>query len=544
MTRLFGLLLAMSLVTTAVAQEPAYDVVIYGGTSAGVVAAVQTARLGKRVVLIEPSQHLGGLSAGGLGATDIGNKAAIGGLAREFYHRVFLYYQQPTAWKQETAEAYQKRQSKTLIDADTMWGFEPHVAEAIFESMLQEAVVPVMRGERLDLHQGVRKEGTRITALVMESGKTFAGRMFLDTSYEGDLMAKAGVAYTVGREANRQYGETLNGIQPERAIYHQFTHAVDPFVRPGDPTSGLLPGVQAEGPGRAGEGDRRVQAYCFRLCTTDVPENRLPWPKPEAYDPDRYELLLRNCEAGDARIPWAPKAMPNRKTDTNNNFAISTDNLGMNYDYPDGDYATRERIIREHEEYQQGLLWTLTNHPRVPESIRQVFQTWGLARDEFLDHGGWPHQIYVREARRMLGEVVMTEHHCRWEETASDAVGLAAYGMDSHHTQRYVDAQGHARNEGDVQVHVAGPYPISYRALVPKATECTNLLVPVCLSATHIAYGSIRMEPVFMILGQSAATAAVQALDRQQDVQAIDYAALRQQLLAHGQVLSWTGPKH
>jgi hypothetical protein len=279
------------------------------------------------------------------------------------------------------------------------------------------------------------------------------------------------------------------------------------------------------------------------MCTTDVPENRVDWPKPEGYDPLRYELLLRNCEAGDLRVPWSPAYMPNRKTDTNNNFAISTDNLGRNYDYPDGDYATRERIIGEHEDYQKGLMWTLANSARVPEALRKEFRTWGLANDEFTDNGNWPHQLYVREARRMVGGYVMTEHHCRWKEVAADPVGLAAYGMDSHHTRRYVNSDGHAWNEGDVQVGVAGPYPISYRSIVPKAAECTNLLVPVCLSATHIAYGSIRMEPVFMILGQSAATAAVQAIDDRRDVQTIDYDKLRQRLLADGQVLDWSGPK-
>ncbi len=541
--RLLGLMLTMSLATTAVGNDQVYDVVVYGGTSSGVVAAVQAARMGKTAVLIEPGKHLGGLTSGGLGATDIGNKAAIGGLARDFYRQAFNHYQRPESWKYQTREQYLTQKRGRSIDKDTMWGFEPHVAEAIYETMVHEAGVPVVRGERLDLKSGVRKSGTRIAAIVMESGKTFAGRMFIDATYEGDLMAKAGVSYTVGREANRQYDETLNGVQTQRGIYHQFIKAVDPYVHPGDPSSGVLPGVHAGSPGKEGEGDRRVQAYCFRMCTTDAAENRVAWPKPEGYDPLRYELLLRNCEAGDPRVPWSPSAMPNRKTDTNNNFAISTDNLGMNYDYPDGDYATRERIFREHVDYQKGLMWTLANSPRVPEPIRKQFQTWGLAKDEFVDNGNWPHQLYVREARRMVGKCVMTEHNCRWTKVAQDPVGLAAYGMDSHHTQRYVDSEGHARNEGDVQVGVAGPYPISYRSIVPKATECGNLLVPVCLSATHIAYGSIRMEPVFMILGQSAATAAVQAIDSDRDVQAIDYAQLRKRLEADGQVLVWTGPK-
>jgi hypothetical protein len=534
--------LSLLLLSVAAGDGPVYDVVVYGGTSGGLIAAIQAAKMGKSTVLIEPGRHLGGLTSGGLGATDIGNKKAIGGLSREFYHRIWQHYQQTSAWKQETAQDYQKARKGRSIDADTMWGFEPHVAEAIYVQWVKEAKVPVVFGERLDLKQGVRKQGARITAIVMESGKVFAGRMFIDATYEGDLMAKAGVSYAVGREPNAQYGETLNGVETAWAKHHQFTKEVDPYVRPGDPASGVLPGVHADPPGNDGEGDRRVQAYCFRMCSTDFPENRRPWPKPARYDPLRYELLLRNCEAGDERVPWAPSWMPNRKTDTNNNFAISTDNIGMNYDYPDGDYATRERIVKEHEDYQKGLCWTLANSPRVPEKIREHFQRIGLARDEFVDNDNWPHQLYVREARRMVSDYVMTELDCRGTRKADDAVGLGAYGMDSHHVQRYVDATGHARNEGDVEVGGFSPYPVSYRSIVPKASQCTNLLVPICLSASHISYGSIRMEPVFMILGQSSATAAVMAIDAGVGVQQVDYAKLRQRLLDDQQVLEWTGP--
>ena len=498
------------------AGEDRYDVVVYGGTSAGVVAAVKATRLGAFAVLIEPGQHLGGLSSGGLGATDIGNKAAIGGMSRDFYRRIGRKY-----------------------DEDAAWRFEPHVAEQVFEELIKEAGVNVVRGERLDLKQGVRKEGTRITAIAMESGRVFHGRMFIDASYEGDLMARAGVSHTVGREANAQYGETLNGVQTRSAVHHQFVEEVDPYVVPGDPASGLLPGVAAGGPGEEGAGDHRVQAYCFRMCTTDAPENRRPWPEPADYDAGRYELLLRNFEAGDVRVPWHPVTMPNRKTDTNNNFAISTDHIGANYGYPDGDYETRARIIADHRSYQQGLMWTLANSPRVPDDVRKHFRTWGLAKDEFVENDNWPHQLYIREARRMVAAYVMTEHNCRGTQVAEDSVGLAAYTMDSHNVQRYVDEHGHARNEGDVQVHGFPPYPISYRSIVPKRDECTNLLVPICLSASHIAFGSIRMEPVFMILGESAATAGVEALRTEIDVQAIDYERLSKQLLADGQVLEW-----
>ncbi|MFH1746514.1 MAG: FAD-dependent oxidoreductase [Planctomycetota bacterium] len=496
------------------AIEQRYDIVVYGGTSSGVVAAVKAARMGHSVLLIEPGQHLGGLSAGGLGATDIGNKQAIGGMSREFYRRLGQVYGQDEAWK-----------------------FEPHVAEQVFQDLVSEAQVPVIYGERLDLSAGVRKDETRITRLIMESGRTIRGQMFIDATYEGDLMATAGVSYVVGRESNDTYAETLNGVQTQSAIHHQFTQAIDPYIIPGDATSGVLPSIDPTGPGVEGGGDHRVQAYCFRLCATDEPENRRPWPQPADYDPQRYELLLRNFEAGDRRIPWHPVKMPNHKTDSNNNFAISTDNIGMNYEYPDGDYATRERIIQEHRAYQQGLMWTLANNPRVPEKIREHFQSWGLARDEFVDNDNWPHQLYIREARRMVSDYVMNQHNCQGRRVAEDAVGLAAYTMDSHNVQRYVDDAGYARNEGDVQVGGFPPYPISYRAIVPRRSECTNLLVPVCLSASHIAFGSIRMEPVFMVLGESATVAAIQALEDGVDVQDINYEQLADELEAAGQIL-------
>lgn len=525
----------------AAADARSYDVVVYGGTSGGVMAAVQVRRTGKSVLLIEPGRHLGGLTSGGLGATDIGNKAAIGGLAREFYRRVKQHYADPRAWKYQRPEEYQSRRQRP--DEDAMWTFEPHVAEKIMNDFVREAGVEVVLGERLDLQSGVAKQGNRIVSIRMESGRTFGGRRFIDATYEGDLMARAGVSYHVGRESNAMYQETLNGVQTKNAIHHQFQPKVDPYVVPGDPRSGLLPGVHAGPPGEEGSGDKRVQAYCFRMCTTDVPENRIPFEKPEGYDPLRYELLLRNFEAGETRIPWSPTPMPNRKTDTNNNLGFSTDNIGMNYGWPEADYATRERIFQEHLRYQRGLMWTLANHPRVPEHIRQEVSRWGQCRDEFQESGGWSHQLYVREARRMISDYVMTQHHCQGRVTAEDPVGLAAYGMDSHNVQRYVDAQGQVRNEGDVQVPVSGPYGISYRSIVPKESECANLLVPLCPSSSHIAFGSIRMEPVFMVLGQSAATAACLSLEADVAVQRISYPRLREKLLADGQILQWTGPR-
>jgi hypothetical protein len=531
----------------AVAQQKptSHDLVIYGGTSGGIAAAIQAARMGKTAVLIEPTQHLGGLTTGGLGATDIGNKQAIGGIAREFYGRVWKHYNDPANWKHQTREQYYASKKKHANDANetTMWTFEPHVATKIYDDMLAEVAdkVTVVRGERLDLKNGVVKQGAKIVRIVMESGRAFEGKVFVDATYEGDLMAKAGVKYHVGREANSVYGETINGVQVGHSVSHQFTKNVDPYIKPGDPTSGLLPGINPDGPGEEFSGDKKVQAYNFRMCTTDVPENRRAWEKPANYDERWFELALRNFEAGDDRIPWNPVWMPNRKTDTNNNFAISTDFIGQNWDYPEADYATRDKIWQQHKDWQIGLMWTLANNPRVPEKVRAEFQRLGLAKDEFLDADNWPRQLYVREARRMISDYVMTEKNCRRTEVVPDSVGMGAYNMDSHNIQRYVTKEGFVRNEGDVQVRVR-PYPISYRSIRPKKDECANLLVPVCLSASHIAFGSIRMEPVFMVLGQSAATAAVLAIDGNSDVQSIDSAKLKAKLEKDGQVLDFDSP--
>lgn len=534
-----ALLLAVSVLH---AETDSYDIVVYGGTPGGITASIQARRMGKTAVLIEPSTHLGGLTSGGLGATDIGNKQAIGGLSREFYARIHRHYSNDQTWTFETRENYRKKWGRYL-DADVMWAFEPKVAEQAFRDMLKDAAVTVVTSERLDFQQGVTKSEGRIRSIRMESGRIFTGKMFIDASYEGDLMALAGVRYTVGREANAQYNETLNGVQAGLAKYHQFIYPVDPYLIPGDKSSGLLFGINPDPLPPDGTADHKVQAYCFRLCTTNIPENRRPWPKPADYDERDFELLLRNCETGDKRIPWSPHGMPNGKTDTNNNFAVSTDDIGQNYDYPNGDYATREKIWKAHERYQKGLMWTLANHPRVSPEMRQVFQTWALPKDEFVDNDNWPHQLYIREARRMVSAVVMTEHHCKGTETITDSVGLGAYGMDSHHIQRHVDADGHVRNEGDVQVKVPAPYPISYRAIIPREEDCQNLLVPVCLSATHISYGSIRMEPVFMILGQSAATAASLSIDADIPLQKLDYAALRPLLKHNGQIVEWSPSK-
>jgi hypothetical protein len=523
---------------------PTHDVVVYGCTSAGVMAAVQAQRMGKSVVVVGPDQHLGGLSAGGLGWTDSGNKAVIGGLAREFYGRVFDHYADDDAWRWQRREDYGNRgQGTPAVDgaARTMWIFEPHVAEEAFETLVREHDIDVRRDEWLDREGGVELDHGRIHAITTRSGRRYRGAMFIDATYEGDLMAAAGVGYTVGRESNATYGETLNGVQKARARSHQFGREVDPYVVPGDPSSGLVPKIHGDAPGEDGDGDHRLQAYCFRTCMTDHPDNRRPWPKPEGYDPWDYELELRYLQAGGRGVFNKFDPIPNRKTDTNNHGAFSFDNIGANYGYPDGTYEERRAIIDEHRRYQQGLLWFLANDPRVPDDVRLKMSRWGLAKDEFVDNDSWPHQIYVREARRMVSDWVQTERHLRRELETPRPIGMGSYNMDSHNVQRYVDENGHARNEGDIQISPGGPYPVDYGAVIPKRDECENLLVPVCLSSSHIAYGSIRMEPVFMILGQSAATAAAIALDAGCAVQDVDYATLAARLVQDGQVLSMDG---
>jgi hypothetical protein len=511
------------------------DVCVYGGTAGGVAAAVQAARMGKSVVLIEPSRHIGGMTSGGLGYTDSGDKAAVGGIAREFYQRIKKHYDRPDAWKYGRREDYKPYRPGD----DAMWTFEPHVAERILREMLNEHKVGVVTGERLDRSdKGVILHGERLSRFRTESGKSFGASVFIDASYEGDLMAAAGVSYAVGREPNAKYGETLNGVERAQNTHsHRFVVKVDPFLKPGDQASGLLFGIEKDPLPKDGEGDHRLQAFCFRMCMSNVKENSVPFPKPADYDEARYELLFRNFEAGDLRFPMKPDLMPNGKTDTNNNCAVSTDYIGRNYGYADASYAERERIVKEHASYQKGLMWSLANHRRVPQKIRDEMAKWGLAKDEFTDNGNWPHQIYVREARRLVSDYVMTEHDCRRTRVTPEPVGMGSYNMDSHNCARYVTPEGFVQNEGDVQVSPGGPYQVSYKAIVPKAGECPNLLCPVCLASSHIAYGSIRMEPVFMVLGQSAATAACLAIDDKCAVQKVEYAKLKERLLKDKQVL-------
>ena len=522
-----------------------YDLVIYGPTSAGVAAAVQAKQMGLSTIIVGAEKHLGGLSAGGLGWTDSGNKAVIGGIALDFYKRVFAYYDKPTTWRWQDRDAYGNRgQGTPAMDGEgrAMWVFEPHIAEQVFEDLIRDHAITVHRDEWLDRSGGgVTSDDGSITSIKMLSGKEYVGRMFIDATYEGDLMAAADVSYTVGREANSVYGETLNGVQIDHAHSHQFTNDISAYKVPGDPTSGLLPRVHDGSPGAQGEGDHRLQAYNFRMCLTQVPENRVPFPRPEGYDSDQYELLLRDLLAGSRHIRGKFDMIPNLKTDTNNHGSFSTDNIGMNYDYPDASYERRREILAEHRTYQQGYCYFLANDPRVPEDVRQWYGAWGLAKDEFTDNGHWPHQIYVREARRMVGDLVVNENHLRRKIPTKRSIGMGSYNMDSHNVQRYVDKDGFVRNEGDIQVNPGGPYPIDYGAILPKKAECENLLVVCAVSSSHIAYGSIRMEPVFMILGQSATTAAAQALKAGVAVQDIDYETLAAQLTADGQVLDYAG---
>ncbi|MBD2843806.1 FAD-dependent oxidoreductase [Paenibacillus sp. IB182496] len=496
-------------------KEVKADLCIYGASSAGVAAALQARRMGLRVVLVDSGSHLGGLTSGGLGATDIGNKAAIGGIAREFYTAVGRHY-------------------GSGEPDGTQWTFEPSVAKRIFEEWLQAAEAPVHFEQRLE---SVELQSGKLSGLIMHGGARFSARMFIDATYEGDLLAQAGVSFHVGREANAVYRETLNGVHYGHPN-HNFKTWVDPYVVPGKPDSGLLAGVSDVPVLWQGAGDASVQAYNFRICLTNNPANRLPFPQPPDYDPQQFELLARYLESGVWDAMRLHKMMPGGKSDLNNFGAVSTDYVGGCDDWPEGDAATRGRLFRDMYRYNAGMLYFLANDERVPEPIRREAGQWGIPADEYPDTAHWTPQLYIREGRRMVSDLVMTEHHCRGRAVVDDAVGLAAYKMDSHNCRRLV-LDGRCVNEGNVEVSPSAPYPISYRAIVPRGEECTNLLVPVCLSASHIAFGSIRMEPVFMILGQSAAVAAALALDSDCTVQEVEYARLRQRLLADNQVLDW-----
>lgn len=495
----------MLLLSACSSPEAEYDVCVYGGTSAGVIAAYAVAKQGKKVLLVEPGQRLGGMSSGGLGQTDIGNKQVVKGLALDFYRRVGAHYGRLESWI-----------------------FEPSVAENIFKDYIARGNVEVLYNHRI---VGVQKQGATIKSIFLENvkGEPLAeifAKQFIDCTYEGDLMARAGVSYVVGREDNKVYGEDHNGVQMQHL--HQFVDNVDPYVEKGNPASGLLWGISDAALAPTGSGDNMVQAYNYRICLTSDKDNMLPIEKPANYDPARYELLLRIIEAQknyDLNGYFIISPMPNNKTDINNRGAFSTDMIGMNHDYPEASYERRAEIIQAHKDYTLGLLWFMGNDERVPKQLRDQMLSWGLPKDEYVEYGHWTPQLYIREARRMVGEYVATQANCDNIAKVDDGVGMAAYTMDSHNCQRVVivkDGKAMVKNEGNVEIYGGLPYDVSYRCLTPKREECDNLLVPVCLSASHIAYGSIRMEPVFMLLGQSAAKAACLAIDGGVKVQEVD----------------------
>ncbi len=555
---LVALVLGVAQATLGVraAQTFEADVCVYGGTSGGVVAAVQAARLGKRVMLVEPGQHLGGMTAGGLSAVDIGDPRTVGGLTREYFTRLVRSYGKTLAWDRP----FERKGGGPATGG--AYSIEPREAERVFNDMAREAGTRVYFGARL---ASVKKDGARIVELVAEDGRVFRARMFLDTTYEGDLMAKAGVSYTLQREGNAQYGETYNGIHYSDKYLPRTNHGqpgpngrvpggqgvwdrdlpLDPYRVPGDPGSGLLPLVQAGEPGRPGDPAPGVQAYCYRLCLT-TNTSRLPITPPPDYDPKRYEIVARfiaRCRAlgDDMDLRWFSKydPLPNGKWDFNT--ATFGANLpGASWEWPEASYACRAEIAREHENYHRGLLHFLATDPRVPIKVRAEMKRFGLPRDEFAGTAGWPHQLYVREARRMVSDLVMTEHHTCGRKVAPKPVGLGSYATDTHEIRRIVK-DGVVAREGKTAAGRggAGPYPIGYGAIVPKRGECENLFVCFALSASHTAFSSIRMEPVFMVLSQSAATAASLAIDDRVPAQQLSYTRLRAQLLTDGQILAW-----
>lgn len=520
------------------------DVIIYGGTSAAVTCAVQVARMDKSVIIVMPEKHLGGMTSSGLGFTDTGNKSVIGGLAREFYQRVYNHYQKEEAWKwQNKAEYGNRGQGTPAIDGEnrTMWIFEPHVAERIFEDFIKEHNIAVHRDKWLDRANGINMKKGKISSISMLDGTRYKAKIFIDATYEGDLMAAAGVSYHVGREAGSVYGEKWNGVQV--GVLHHGHHFgkmnISPYIIEDDPSSGVLPRISTAHPGNKGEGDSKVQAYCYRMCLTQTEDNRIPFEKPDNYDPSQYELVLRILEKGWRQTFRKFDPIPNHKTDVNNHGPFSFDNIGMNYDYPEASYARRAEIIQEHKDYQQGLLYFYANDTRVPEEIRTEMSKWGYAKDEFTDNDNWPYQLYIREGRRMIGQHVMTENEVLGKTPVPESIGMGSYPMDSHNVQRYITPEGYVQNEGDIGVYPKQPYQISIGAILPKQEECKNLLVPVAVSSSHIAFGSIRMEPVFMILGQSAGTIAGLAIDNRKDIHALPYETIMYRLVKDKQILNW-----
>jgi hypothetical protein len=517
------------------------DVIVYGGTSAAVTAAIQVSRMGKTVIMVSPDKHLGGMTSSGLGFTDTGNKKVIGGLAREFYQLIYRHYQEPSSWNwQKQSEYGNVGQGNPAIDGEnrTMWIFEPHAAEESFGKMISDSKVTVYKEEWLNRETGVEMKDGSIVSIKTLSGKKFIGKEFIDATYEGDLMAASGIKYRVGREASVEYNEQYNGVQKDVHHHdHYFKVNVDPYKIKGNPASGLLPRISADQPGANGTADNKIQAYCYRLCMTRVPENRVEVARPKGYDSLQYELLARVTQEGWNEFFNKYDPIPNLKTDVNNHGPVGFDNIGMNWDYPDATYERRREILKEHELYQKGLIYFISTDKRIPADIQGQMKKWGLAKDEFKDNGNWPYNIYVRESRRMLGEYVMTENEIFGRKTVSRSIGMGSYTMDSHNIQRYVTPEGFVQNEGDLGVTPEKPYQIDLGAILPKPEDCKNLLVPVCVSCTHIAFGSIRMEPVFMILGQSAAIVASMAIDKKAGIHDLPYKDIKDELISAGQVL-------
>ncbi len=486
--------------------EVDYDVVVYGGTPAGIGAAIQARRMRKTAALYVFRRHVGGLTSGGLTETDIGKMNALGGITVEFFKRVGKFRNYPS-----------------------------HEAEKVFLEMLVEANVPVFFEHRLDK---VETKDGRITKVIFENGNSAKGKMFVDATYEGDLFAKAGCSYMLGREDNSRFGEKYNGVYFSKHS-HTLKHKVDPYKIKGDPSSGLIEGVSDAKVAEKGKGDKKLQAYCFRMLATKK-SKKTAWYKPENYRPERYELLSRyvngakNSGYWNLKYSWGPVKL--NEGDCNNAGPISIDHVGANYGWTEGSYEEREKIFQDHVNYQQGFMYFLANDKSIPEELRKRVSEFGLNASEFPETHNWPHELYVREARRLLSDYVMTQAHCEGKEVATDSIGLGNYQMDSHHVERIV-VNGELAIEGGFEKPVKRSYPISYKSIVPKKSECTNLFVPVALSASHVAFGSIRMEPVFMILGQSAATAAAFAIDDNVAVQDVNYQKLRARLLADKQVL-------
>lgn len=507
-----------------------YDLVVYGGTPAGLAAGIVGAREGLSVVVIEPTKWIGGMVTGGLSSTDTGRQDTIGGFAREFFTRA-------AAVKPETP----------------LWYAEPHVNLATFETMAREAGVTLVKEQTM---ASVVRQGGRITHVTTRDGRKFSGKVFVDATYEGDLLAASGSEWVLGRESQAQYGEPLAGIHPMKVRPHgpdvmstackcvggtgpHYIHGTPCAIPARDEKGELLFGVTTL-KGKPGEADTLTQAYNFRVCVTQRPDIKLPFPKPEGYDARRYALLLRLIqsypEVAFGRLVHLGR-IAHGKADLNAQGLFSTDYPGGNMGYLEGDAITRERIWKDHVNYVQGFLWFLGNDERVPQKLRDETNSWGLCRDEFTDNGHWPYALYVREGRRMVGDFVLTQKDLQRQIFKPDTVAMGSFVIDCHIVQRIEAEDGTVVDEGSFQDAPAKPYQIPYRSIVPKRGTCGNLLVPVCLSASHIATCSLRMEPVYMALGHASGLAAAMAVKEGKEVQEINVKTLQDRLRAQKAVL-------